>query len=245
MLKAFICGYLIFAASFSVQAQTNIPAPPPTQPALVRMIRVQAQILRALIQKGPLPLYPAQAITSGNQGDVILKIDVDESGKVIFVAPVVGDPILVAASIEALRDFRFQPYLIGGMPVRVESQIGFHFSLKHNGTSSVELLADIPFRPEFKTGVVNADGVVVLFPVRISGQDPHLPPSLEGKPGSVYLTITVAPDGKVQDVRVIAGDAAFIEPVVNAVKEYVYEPRLLNGKPTVSTIQASYHFGAR
>jgi TonB family protein len=212
------------------------------------MIRVQAQILGSLIEQRSVPIYPEEAVKAGNQGDVILKVDVDESGKVIVAAPVVGDPVLVAASIEALRNFRFRPYLLGGMPVRVESQLGFHFSLEHRGADTkrkVEMLSDIPFRPEFKTGVMNAAGVVVLFPVKVSGQEPQLPPSLEGKPGSVYLTITVGADGKVQDVRVIAGDTDFIDPVVNAVRQFVYEPQLLDGKPSASTIKASYHFGPR
>jgi hypothetical protein len=173
---------------------------------------------------------------------------VDESGKVIVAVPVVGDPILAAVSVEALRNFRFRPYLLGGVPVRVESQIGFHFSLEHHGTNTkprVEMLADIPFRPEFKTGVVNAAGALILFPVKVSGEEPQLPPSLEGKPGYVYLTIIVGADGKVRDVHVIAGDPDFIDPVVNAVKQFVYEPQLLDGKPSPSTIQASYHFGPR
>jgi TonB family protein len=136
------------------------------------MIRVQAQILRSLVEQDPLPIYPSEALRIGVQGDVIFKVDVDESGKVIVAAPVVGDPILAAASVEALRNFRFRPYLLGGVPVRVESQIGFHFSLEHHGTNTkprVEMLADIPFRPEFKTGVVNAAGALILFPVKVSG----------------------------------------------------------------------------
>lgn len=248
MFEAYTCICFVSTLLPFASAQTSVSVPPQAQSTRPRMIRVQAQILSSLIEQKSLPSYPAEALKAGSQGDVIFKVDVDESGKVIFAAPVVGDPILVAASVEALRNFRFRPYLLAGSPVRVESQIGFHFSLEHHGTdtkSRVEMLADVPFRPEFKTGVVNAVGALVLFPVKVSGEEPQLPPSLEGKPGSVYLTITVGADGKVQDVQVIAGDAGFTEPVVNAVKQFIYEPQLLDGKPSVSTIQASYHFGPR
>jgi len=61
----------------------------------------------------------------------------------------------------------------------------------------------------------------------------------------VYLTITIGVDGKVQAVKVVGGDEAFIGPVVAAVKQGVYEPRLVGGQPTVATTEASYHFGDR
>lgn len=75
--------------------------------------------------------------------------------------------------------------------------------------------------------------------------EPQLPTQLTGKVGSVYLTVTIGTDGKVQDVKVVGGDEAFISPVVAAVKQFVYEPQLVDGKPSVATTPASYHFGPR
>jgi hypothetical protein len=39
-----------------------------------------------------------------------------------------------------------------------------------------------------------------------------------GITGSVYLSITIEADDKVQDVKVLGGDKPFIDPVVAAVK---------------------------
>jgi hypothetical protein len=78
-----------------------------------------------------------------------------------------------------------------------------------------------------------------------SSVKPQLPPELTGKSGSVYLSITIGVDGKVQDVKIIGGDERFIGPVVAAVKQDVYEPQLVDGKPPVATTEASYHFGPR
>ncbi len=50
----------------------------------------------------------------GIQGDVVLKIDVDETGKIIGSVPVKGDPLLIDASKNALRTFHFRPYLLDG-----------------------------------------------------------------------------------------------------------------------------------
>ena len=109
----------------------------------------------------------------------------------------------------------------------------------------VECMTSIPFRPEFRTGVVTDKGVLVLAPRRVSGVQPRLPVELAGKPGTVYLKITIGTDGKVQNVNVVGGDEPFIGPVVEAVKQDVYEPQLIDGKPSVSTTEASYHFGPR
>jgi TonB family protein len=103
----------------------------------------------------------------------------------------------------------------------------------------------VPFRPEFRTGVVTDKGVLVLWPRKISGDEPQLPSALAGKAGSVYLSITIGADGKVQDVTVVGGDEAFINLVVTAVKQFVYEPQLVDGKPSVVTTQASFHFGSQ
>jgi len=224
-------------------AATESQAPPPSK------IRVSGAVMQGLVEHRALPRYPDEAMTKGIQGDVVFKIVVDETGKIVLSVPVEGDALLVAASVDALRDFRFRPYLLNGSPVSaVESQLGFHFSVEKNagGTKGqVECMSSIPDRPEFRTGVVNGKGVLVLDPHKVSGPEPQLPPELAGKTGSVYLTVTIGTDGKVQDVKVVGGDEAFIAPVVAAVKQNVYEPQLVDGKPTVSTTEASYHFGPR
>jgi hypothetical protein len=212
---------------------TEIP-PAQLQPPRLRMVRVSNGVLLGLIDYRALPEYPDEAMMKGIQGDVIFKIDVDETGKIVLSVPVEGDPLLVAASEDALRDFRFRPYLLNGNPIRVESQLGFHFSVKNKGGAAnghVECMSSIPYRSEFQTGVVHDNGVLVLWPHKISGIEPQLPPELVGKPGSVYLTITIGADGKVQDVKVVGGDEPFVGPVVAAVKQDVYEPQLVDGNP--------------
>ena len=242
-----IVALLVCCAPVSF-AQDRVDAQSQGQPARPRMIRVSSRVMGAMVQHRALPVYPDEAMTKGIQGDVIFKIDIDETGKILLSVPVEGDPLLVAASVSALRDFRFQPYLLGGTPIRVETQLGFHFSVESNGgevNGHVECISSIPSRPEFRTGVVNDKGVLVLDPRKVSGPEPQLPPELAGKSGSVYLKITIGADGKVQDVKVIGGDEPFIGLVVDAVKQDVYEPQLLDGKPSVAITEASYHFGSR
>jgi outer membrane biosynthesis protein TonB len=244
MIVALLAGCTTVGfAQNSADAQSQVQPPRPSR------IRVSGGVMLGLVEHKAMPEYPDEAMTKGIQGDVIFKIAVDETGKIILSVPVEGDPLLVAASVDALRGFRFRPYLLNGAPVGVvESQLGFHFSLEGKGGETkgrVDCMSSIPNRPEFRTGVVNDKGVLVLDPRKLSGVEPQLPPELAGKSGSVYLTITIGADGKVQDVKVVGGDEPFISPVVAAVKQDVYEPQLVDGKPSVATTQASYHFGPR
>ncbi len=176
-----------------------------------------------------------------------MQVLTDETGSVVRSLAVEGDPSLVAASIEALKGFRFRPYLINGAPIAVESQIGFTFSLKGKGDrarGSADYTFAVPYSAKFRTGAVTKEGILVLSPRKISGPDPMGLAELAGKSGSVYLNVLIGADGRVEDVTVLSGDESFVRPVVAAVKQAVFEPQLVDGKPTAATVQESYHFGA-
>ena len=237
-----LCGVAAVAQeTTSVGAESQSSSVP-------RRIRVSGGVIVGLVEHRSLPEYPEAAVSAGLQGDVIFKVIIDETGKIVLSEPVEGQPLLIATSMDALRDFRFRPYQLNGSRIQVESQIGFHFDVKGKGDKAkgeVEYMSTIPYRPEFRTGVMNAAGTFTLWPRKVSGAEPQLPQELAGKAGSVYLTVVIGTDGKVQDVKVISGDSQFIDLVVAAVKQFVYEPQLVDGKPTVATIEASYHFGPR
>lgn len=239
IIAAFVVrGLLAFA-----QGDSNQQLPQPTRDM---RIRVSSGVMRGLVDREALPTYPDQAVRSGVKGSVIFKILVDYAGKIVSADVVEGDPLLVAVSLDALREFRFRPYFLNGTPVQVESQLEYKFSLHGRGPDAkgrVEYVSDIPYRSEFRPGAVTPGGVLVLWPRKISGPEPQLPPELAGRSGTVYLTITIGADGKVQDVKVVGGDEPFIGPVVAAAKQTVYEPELIGGKPSVSTTEATYHFG--
>ncbi len=113
-------------------------------------VRVSTGVMLGLVQHKTMPAYPDEAISKGIRGDVIFKIEVDETGKLTSSVPFEGDTLLVEASKEALKTFRFRPYLLNGTPVKFESQLGFHFSVEKtaDGTNGhVECMAAIPNRP--------------------------------------------------------------------------------------------------
>lgn len=234
---------LVLGCCVSVASQDNANATAPNRP---RRVRISAGVLGVLLEHGVKPTYPEQAIRSKVEGDVILIVQTDETGIVVRTLPVEGDPLLTAASIEALKGFRFRPYLLAGNPISTESQMGFRFALESKGdkvTGVADYFFNVPYRPEFRTGSVTQDGVLILQPRKISGPDPLQLPELLGQSGSVYLMVRIGADGKVVEVKVIAGDDNVVGPVVAAVKQAVFEPQLVDGVPTAATVQESYHLG--
>ena len=52
-----------------------------------------------------------------------------------------------------------------------------------------------------------------------------------GRRGSVILEITIARDGPVEDVRTLRADDGFEAPAVAAIRQWRYEPTIVDGRP--------------
>ena len=76
-----------------------------------------------------VPKYPEQAQQQHIQGPVVLNAVVRTDGSVQEVKVVSGEPALVPAAVEAVKQWRFQPQRVKGNPVEFETQITVNFSL--------------------------------------------------------------------------------------------------------------------
>jgi TonB family protein len=142
------CTAIAFAQNGA--AASSEAAQDQTQPARPRTVRVSNAVMLGLVEHKTMPVYPDEAMKKGIQGDVVFRVEVDETGKIATSAPVEGDPLLVAASKDSLKTFRFHPYLVNGTPTRMQGQLGFHFSTEKTAdgaSGQVECMASIPNRP--------------------------------------------------------------------------------------------------
>jgi periplasmic protein TonB len=75
------------------------------------------------------PRYPEEALRKGIEGDVILLATIDTKGKIADLRVSKGDPILAKAAVDAVKHWRYNPYLLNGEAVEVETTIliKFHF----------------------------------------------------------------------------------------------------------------------
>jgi periplasmic protein TonB len=75
------------------------------------------------------PEYPPMARQLKIQGEVELEVAVSESGEVTKVAIVSGNPVLTAPSVNAVKRWKFKPFLEDGKAVRVLAPIVLAFKL--------------------------------------------------------------------------------------------------------------------
>ena len=75
------------------------------------------------------PVYPVLARQSGIQGVVVLHAIIDRDGRVSELRVISGHPLLVKAAIDAVNQWRYQPTLLNGQPVEVETTITVSFVL--------------------------------------------------------------------------------------------------------------------
>jgi protein TonB len=78
---------------------------------------------------GADPRYPAIAIAARIQGTVLLAATISKAGAIENLRIVSGPPMLAPAAEEAVRTWRYRPYLLNGEPVEVETTVRVIFHL--------------------------------------------------------------------------------------------------------------------
>ncbi len=74
-------------------------------------------------------VYPEVARAAKIEGVVILEATIDERGVVTDARVLRSEPLLDAAALTALKQWRYTPTLLNGVPVRVLMTVTFRFSL--------------------------------------------------------------------------------------------------------------------
>ncbi len=104
---------------------TNVTGPPTLNHKPLPVSHLDEGFLVHKVQ----PVYPQNAIVARIQGTVVLAAVIDTSGRVTQLHAVSGHPFLVPAAVEAVRQWRYKPYILNNSPVDVETQVSVVFSL--------------------------------------------------------------------------------------------------------------------
>jgi TonB family protein len=75
------------------------------------------------------PVYPATARTLRQTGVVRLEVIIDEDGKVATVQNLSGPTLLQSAAKDAVKKWKFKPFMRDGQPVKATGFLSFNFNL--------------------------------------------------------------------------------------------------------------------
>lgn len=103
-------------------------APPPPKPNVSR-VRVGGAVQAAKLVNRVQPMYPPLARQTRISGTVKLHAIIGKDGTVQQLNVESGHPLLVQAALDAVRQWRYQPTLLNGEPVDVDTEIDVIFSL--------------------------------------------------------------------------------------------------------------------
>ena len=103
-------------------------APPPPGTVPTRMV-VSGAVMAGDILVKTRPEYPAVAKAARIQGTVVLQAVISKDGTVESLQVLEGPPLLQQAAVDAVKTWKYRPYLLNGEPVAVGTTINVVFAL--------------------------------------------------------------------------------------------------------------------
>jgi TonB family protein len=160
-------------------------------------------------------------------GSVVMHVLIDETGKVAQISVLSSpDKSLNEPSMNSVRKWAYEPYVVNGKPIAVESTVTVNYSSMYaQSRSDAGLRQD---KPKLLTKV-----------------DPIYPRSarVNSVKGEVVLGVVVGATGKVNSVRTVSSpDAELSAAAMDAVKQWTFQPAQRDGVAVATTIPIAVNF---
>jgi len=123
-LDGVIGGIISSSSSLAAVPRLSQPAP------VVQRVRVSQGVTKGLLIYRVEPAYPPLAKQARIQGVVVMTALIDKGGNVQNLQVVSGHPLLAPAAIEAVKQWRYKPFLLNGQPVEVETTVTVNFRVQ-------------------------------------------------------------------------------------------------------------------
>jgi TonB family protein len=218
-LSLLLCWSISFCGSAAGQ---NAP-PAPGQP--VQRIQVpEAWAMGNLIDTVAELQYPEDARKQHVGGKVVLKILIDKDGEVRDAVPVDEGSPLAGPAAEAVKKWKFRPYIRHDQAMEVESTATLEFV-----ADTGEIKAPKPLKgpPRLRVSSGVAEGLILrkvdpVYPLKAKAD--HIQ-------GDVMLAASIDTEGNIKQLTLLSGHPLLAESAFEAVKQWKYKPFLLNGTP--------------
>ena len=107
----------------------NSAASPIVRQATPKKTTVSSGVMQGYVLSKTTPIYPAIARAAHVSGKVVLQATISKTGLIENLHLLSGPPMLQQAAMEAVRTWKYKPYLLNGEPVEVETEINVVFNL--------------------------------------------------------------------------------------------------------------------
>jgi len=95
----------------------------------LQKLNISQGVSQGLLIKKVSPTYPVNALRMGIEGTVELLATISDTGEITHVQVVSGDKQLTKAAADAVKQWKYKPYLLNGAPVEIQTQITVNFRL--------------------------------------------------------------------------------------------------------------------
>ena len=120
------------AATGSGGALSNLVDTSPTGPQpILQKVNISQGVSQGLLMKKVQPVYPRSAMAMHVEGVVELAATISKTGEITSVKVLKGDSQLTRAAVDAVKQWKYKPYLLNGEPVEITTQVTISFKLPH------------------------------------------------------------------------------------------------------------------
>lgn len=203
------------------------PHPLSTQEMEDDVVKVEGQIPPPKRIKYVAPHYPEIAKQAKVEGVVMLGIRTDKQGKVEAIKVLRSIPLLDKAAIDAVRKWEYEPLMIDEKIYKA----AFTVSLRFSGDGLSIDVSSIRIPPDFLGDAVRIEEDVARR-MLIKYVEPIYPlKARQGRvEGFVVLGVRINESGEVEDIKVLRSIPVFDKAAADAVKQWIYQPPIINGE---------------
>jgi TonB family protein len=97
--------------------------------AMADGVKISQGVAQGLLVSRVQPIYPPVARNARITGTVVLKAQISETGAVVSLSLISGHPLLAPAAMDAVKQWKYRPYLLNGSPVEVNTEVTVNFAL--------------------------------------------------------------------------------------------------------------------
>jgi TonB family protein len=187
------------------------------------------------------PSYPEGAKKEGLEGMLLLKVWIDESGKVSNATVQQSDAkVFESSALAAVKQWTFKPAILNGKPVAVWVSIPFRFKL-----GDKEKKQSAPAFMKKQHNPPADDLKPDKEPETLNQVNPKYPEKAmqEGIEGTVWTKMWIDESGSVVEAKIVKTDNEVLnEAALNATRQWKFKPAVLKGKPVAVWITVPFRF---